>query len=150
MIQAQRVYDKDFAPTDLRVLTMRHWPRGVFIEALRPNGQPGHCIDVYMADAAPSRALLADYRARRVTWEQLTERYISEQAALTSCSYILYHDRLRDHAARKQAGASPVEWLRREAQNCVVTVLCWEDTTQPNVHCHRDILVRLARDGFPS
>ncbi len=96
----------------LRVLVMRQWPRGVRKER----------VDLWLKDAAPSRALLDAYHHQGLSWDEFEHRYRSE----------ILDER-----------PTVLNQLRRlEAQHGIVTVLCHE-RTPPREHCHREVLVDL-------
>ena len=98
----------------LRVLVMRQWPRGVRKE----------CVDVWLKEAGPSRALLDAYNHAGLAWEEFAERYRAEM--LEERPTVL--DQLRD----------------LEKKHGVLTLLCHE-RMPPSEHCHREVLVDLLR-----
>ncbi len=100
------------AADGLRVLVMRHWPRGVRKDR----------VDLWLKDAAPSRALLDAYNHAGLGWAEFAERYQAE----------ILHER-----------PAVLDELRRlEAEHGVLTVLCHE-RIPPSEHCHREVLVEL-------
>jgi uncharacterized protein YeaO (DUF488 family) len=105
------------APGDgLRVLVMRQWPRGVRKEY----------TDLWLKEAAPSRALLDAYNHAGLGWDKFAERYRAEMLC---------------------ERPSVLEELRRlEAEHEVVTLLCHE-RMPPKEHCHREILAELLTVG---
>jgi uncharacterized protein YeaO (DUF488 family) len=134
MLKEARVFDvrsmPDREPLGLKVLVMRAWPRGISRE----------CVDVWMPDAGPSDALLAEYRAGLVSWAEFTDRYKAEQEAQQDCRIVRYDgdSKVSDHVV----SCSPVAVLQVfEDMHDVVTVMCWEDSEC----CHRFILPGLVR-----
>ena len=91
---------------------MRHWPRGVRKDR----------VDLWLKDAAPSRALLNDYQHAGLAWEEFEERYRAE--ILEERPEVL--DELR----------------RLEREHGTVTLLCFE-RIPPDEHCHRLTLRQL-------
>lgn len=69
MINTGSVYDKHVHP-GLKVLVMRHWPRGIRREQ----------IDLWLRDLAPSKELLTAYRNKQVDWPEFEKRYRAEMA----------------------------------------------------------------------
>jgi uncharacterized protein YeaO (DUF488 family) len=114
MIQHASIYEsrERSAGDGLRVLVMRQWPRGVRKER----------VDLWLKDAAPSRALLDAYNHAGLGWPEFEERYRSE----------MQHER-----------PEALDQLRRlEAEHGVLTLLCHE-RIPPREHCHREVLVDL-------
>ena len=73
MFQHASIYDARSVPPEdgeLRVLVMRHWPRGVRRET----------VDVWLKDAAPSRELLHAYNHAGLAWPEFEKRYLAEMA----------------------------------------------------------------------
>ena len=114
MIRHASVYDaKERSAGDgLRVLVMRQWPRGVRKER----------VDLWMKEAAPSRALLDAYHHAGLGWHEFEQRYRSE--IVDQRPEVLEHLR------------------RLEAEHDVLTLLCYE-LIPPREHCHREVLVDL-------
>jgi uncharacterized protein YeaO (DUF488 family) len=118
MIRHASIYEaRQAAPGDgLRVLVMRQWPRGVRKE----------CADVWLKEAAPSRALLDAYNHAGLGWQEFAERYRAEML---------------------DERPSVLDELRRlEAEHEVVTLLCHE-RMPPSEHCHREVLAELLTMG---
>lgn len=114
VIKHASIYDaRERADGDgLRVLVMRQWPRGVC------KGR----VDVWLKDAAPSRALLDAYNQAGIGWDEFEQRYRSE----------MLHQR-----------PAVLDQLRRlEAEHGEVTLLCHE-RIPPRAHCHREVLLDL-------
>jgi uncharacterized protein YeaO (DUF488 family) len=114
MIRHGSIYaSKERSDTDgLRVLVMRQWPRGVRRER----------IDLWLKDAAPSRALLDAYNHAGLGWAEFEQRYRAE--ILEQRPEVLQHLR------------------GLEAAHGVLTLLCHEQIP-PREHCHREVLVDL-------
>jgi uncharacterized protein YeaO (DUF488 family) len=71
MIQHASIYDcleHSEERAGLRVLVMRHWPRGVRRKR----------TDVWLRDAAPSHELLRAYAHEGLAWDEFERRYRSE------------------------------------------------------------------------
>jgi len=116
MIRHASIYEaRQPAPADgLRVLVMRQWPRGVRRE----------CVDVWLKEAGPSRALLDVYNHAGLAWEEFAERYRAEML---------------------QERPTVLDQLRGlEREHGVLTLLCHE-RMPPSEHCHREVLVDLLR-----
>jgi uncharacterized protein YeaO (DUF488 family) len=135
MIKEARIYDviasPDLSVYGLRVLTTRKWVRGV-----RKSD-----IDVWLPDAGPSESLLSDWREKRITWQQFTERYPAEQESQQTCRIVRYANGERTYDIPDSR--SPLDVLRElEEAFGTVTVMCWEDTP---CECHRHILVEMSK-----
>lgn len=107
------IYDNSFSDTDagLRVLVMRQWPRGVRKDR----------VDLWLRDAAPSRALLDAYHAG-LSWDEFEQRYRSE----------ILDDR-----------PGVLEQLRAlQREHGTVTLMCFE-RMPPHEHCHRLALLEM-------
>jgi uncharacterized protein YeaO (DUF488 family) len=129
MLKEARVFDVRSSPDrlsfGLRVLVMRQWPRGISRE----------CVDVWMPDAGPSDALLAEYRAGLVSWSEFEQRYKTEQEAQQACRIVRYDGDSK--VSDDVVPCSPVAVLQVfEDIHSTVTVMCWEDSEC----CHRFIL----------
>src|ERR1700738_1104553 len=98
MIKHASIYEsKERAAGDgLRVLVMRHWPRGVRKER----------IDLWLKDAGPSRDLLREYTHAGLPWQTFEARYRREMQEERPA--VLEHLR------------------RLEQEHGVVTLLCHE------------------------
>ena len=121
MIRHASIYEakERSAGDSLRVLVMRQWPRGVRKER----------IDLWLKDAAPSRALLDAYHHQGLSWAEFEQRYRSEI--------------LRERP-------SVLDQLRLlEAEHGTLTVLCHE-RIPPGDHCHREVLVDLLSNAPPA
>jgi uncharacterized protein YeaO (DUF488 family) len=93
----------------LRVLVMRRWPRGIRKDQ----------VDLWLKDAAPSRALLDEYNHPGLAWDEFERRYRAE---------IL------------EQRPTVVDQLRQlERDHETVTLLCFE-RIPPAEHCHRVVL----------
>jgi uncharacterized protein YeaO (DUF488 family) len=94
-------------------------------------------IDIWLPDAGPSPGLLAESRARMITWEEFVTRYHAEQDQLTACRVVTYKAGLVHND--EQRAQAPQEVLRElERQHGAVTILCWEGKGK---NCHRHILL---------
>jgi uncharacterized protein YeaO (DUF488 family) len=114
MIQHASIYDTTERTTDdgLRVLVMRRWPRGVRKER----------IDLWLKDAAPSRALLDAYNHAGLGWDEFEQRYRAEML---------------------EERPTVLEQLRLlETEHEKLTLLCHE-RIPPREHCHREVLADL-------
>ena len=114
MIRHASIYDAQDAPEadGLRVLVMRYWPRGVRRER----------VDLWLADAAPSRALLREYNQGDVDAAEFDRRY------------------------RQEINMERPDVLQRprdlEREHGRLTLLCHE-RIPPTTYCHRLALVDL-------
>lgn len=134
MITEASVYAVKRMPSDaqqslgLRVLIMRHWPRGIARQT----------VNVWLPDAGPSVDLLDAYNDGLVKWDEFEARYRQEQESLTYCRVVTYaSDRMVSDA---WVPLSPMQLLRDlEQQHGTVTVMCRERAGE---HCHRHIVVR--------
>ena len=114
MIKHASIYEsKERSEGDgLRVLVMRHWPRGVRKER----------IDVWLRDAAPSRALLDAYHHAGLGWDEFEQRYRAEML--------------------DERPEALMQLRALEAEHGDLTLLCHE-RIPPHDHCHREVLVDL-------
>jgi len=92
-----------------RLLVMRRWPRGIAKGA----------VDQWERELAPSNALLEEYRAGHLPWDQFESAYRAQLAQR--------HELL--------------EWVLRMASTTGVVLLC--STHEP---CHRDVLASMVRE----
>ncbi len=91
-----------------RILVTRFWPRWKKREELQ--------LHSWVKDVAPSRELLADWKAKRIFWTQYVARYKDEMT--------------------HQVDA--IDSLAAIAANETITLLCYEAEDDP--HCHRHLL----------
>lgn len=109
-VRAKSIYEKP-APSDgHRVLATRYWPRGISKNA----------VDEYVADLAPSRALLHQYRDGQLTWEVFRNQYLIE---------------MRSETARGE-----LHRLAKIARSEAITVMC---VCRDETRCHRGLLRKL-------
>src|SRR4030081_1491817 len=89
MIRHASIYEARLpAPGDgLRVLVMRHWPRGVRKE----------CADVWLKEAGPSRALLDAYNHAGLGWPEFEQRYRAEMLDQRPAVLARLHELEREH-----------------------------------------------------
>lgn len=119
MIKIKSIYHDPKEPEDgYRILVMRHWPRGVRKEQ----------VDLWLKDLGPSAELLSSYRKGLVDWPTFTHRYRAEVAG----------------TERGRTLMEEVDLLERE--HGTLTLLCHEDLTVPDAHCHRELLKELLAD----
>ena len=114
MIRHASIYDApDASEGDgLRVLVMRYWPRGVRHER----------VDLWLPDAAPSRALLREYNQGVVEAAEFDRRYRVEINTQRSDVLQRLRELMREHGR--------------------LTLLCHE-RIPPGAYCHRLALVDL-------
>jgi uncharacterized protein YeaO (DUF488 family) len=94
------------------VLVMRYWPRGVRRER----------VDLWLREAAPSRALLRAYTHEGLAWAHFEQGYRAEMI---------------------EERPEILEQLKvLEARHGTLTLLCHEQIP-PKQHCHRVLLVEL-------
>lgn len=108
MVKTKSVYANAAAEDGLRLLVMRRWPRGI------ATGQ----VDGWDKELAPSLALLEEWRAERLSWDEFARRY-------------------RDEMSSK---AAAIVELARRAQEGNVTLLCG---CRDEARCHRSLLKEL-------
>ena len=114
-VRLKRVYDPNEPDDGMRVLVMRLWPRGIRKDR----------IDLWLKELGADRALLADWKAGRVTWPERKRRYLR---GLTEPAAAPQLGQLCDLAARE-----------------TVTLLC---ACKDEQECHRSLLkdVLLGKD----
>ena len=116
MIKTKSVYHDPIEPEDgFRLLVMRYWPRGVSKTR----------VDRWLPDLAPSASLLAAFRQDRIDWRAFACRYRAQVLGPGEGLELL------------------AEVERLEEAHGTVTILCHEDLSRPNTHCHRQILKEL-------
>jgi uncharacterized protein YeaO (DUF488 family) len=108
MVKTKCIKNDPEASDGKRILVMRIWPRGKSKDSVQ--------IDKWVKDVAPSRELLADWRAGRISWSQYVARYKKEMS--------------------RQSTA--IESLAAMAAKEIITLLCNEAEGDP--HCHRYLL----------
>lgn len=100
------------------VLVTRFYPTALRMKKMRLADSP---IDVWNRDLAPSRELLKDYKAGRVSWQQYVARFREE---------------------KEEALPSILEDLRRKAGRREVVLVCLEgDEEYPR--CHTWVILEL-------
>lgn len=125
-------------PKQMRILVMRHWPRGI----------PAEAIDLWVPDAAPSEALLTAYHAG-MAWDEFRARYLAEQGEHRPGIVVREYGPLveRDNRGRPMplgisTPVTPVQYLARLASYPIYCdsslLLCC--TERPLHHCHRYLL----------
>ena len=118
MVKTKSVYDPAEDTDGQRILVTRFWPRGLSKARLS--------VAQWMKDVAPSRELLEDWKAGRISWDEYTVRYYREMLA---------------HEAT-------ISDLRRRAGVGTITLLCFEREGDP--HCHRHLLKVLIEQEAPT
>ena len=111
MVKMKSVYDAAEESDGERILVTRYWPRG--IAKARLNAAE------WVREVAPSKGLLEDWKASRISWDEYTARYREEMLAQEAA----------------------VAALRRKARKGTITLLCYEREGDP--HCHRYLLKEL-------
>jgi len=100
----------------------------------RGRGLPSSRYDVWMANLAPSEALLHDARSGAITWGEFGRRYRKE---LTEGGGVDQRNRTIKNHGQKFTLRLIQELGRRET----VTLLChWDEDEQ---HCHRHVLKKV-------
>jgi uncharacterized protein YeaO (DUF488 family) len=107
MVKTKRVYDPPARGDGMRVLVMRLWPRGIRKEA----------VDLWLKELGADVANLRAWKAGRLDWGEMAERYCAGLAA-------------------PPATAALAE-LRALARRRTVTLLC---ACPDEARCHRGIL----------
>jgi uncharacterized protein YeaO (DUF488 family) len=69
-IFTKRIYDPPGDSDGFRILVDRLWPRGI--------SKDGANVDVWFKDIAPSTSLRTWFHHESGSWEEFTERYLSE------------------------------------------------------------------------
>lgn len=140
MITNGSVYNKDLPSNEVRVLVMRHWPRGIKCSD----------IDLWIPAAAPSAALLKRYTNQEITWEKFAESYRAEQTETKGgCVYVYV---LGTDGSTIKGSADfperPIEWLAHhcrhveQATGRALSLLCWERKG----NCHRHLLQEMIQE----
>ncbi|MFQ5933314.1 MAG: DUF488 domain-containing protein [Dehalococcoidia bacterium] len=123
MIKTKSIYHDPIEPEDgYRLLVMRYWPRGV--RKAQVHG--------WLKDLGPSSTLLREYRQGLVDWQTFVLRYRNEVM----------------DAELGRALLAKVKQLERS--HGTVTLLCQEDLSKLDNHCHREILKELLDTLAPS
>lgn len=134
MIANGSVYDKSLPRNEVRVLVMRHWPRGI------KNSQ----VDLWIPAAAPSKDLLKRYNEKKISWEDFAYSYKNEQIEARGGRVFVYvpgssGDTLKGSTDFPEC---PIIWLAHhsrqieQATGRIVRLLCWEREG----NCHRHLL----------
>lgn len=95
-IHLKRVYEPAEPGDGFRLLTMRHWPRGVRKEH----------VDAWERALAPSRELLSALRENTIDWASYATGYRAEMAS-------------------QPASLNAIEAVRARAADGTVTLMCW-------------------------
>jgi uncharacterized protein YeaO (DUF488 family) len=107
MIKTKSIYDKNPNGNDgLRILIMRHHPRGVKKE----------CYDYWLRELSPSKDLLKRYNEGKIMWDVFKPEFIAE---------IKYNP----HAHKA------IIWIRDKNKTQNITLLCKEKEGE-NCHRH--------------
>ena len=102
-------------PTDeLKICVSHSWPRFVLRDQM-----------THMPALAPSKQLLQDYKNKRITWNQYTERFIKEMDT-------------------DNATAALLELMLKSNQGEDIRLLCYEKAL--NRQCHRFLLLDMLRE----
>ena len=113
MIKTKSIYRDPVEPEDAyRLLVMRRWPRGV--RKTQING--------WIKELGPSTETLNDLRNGSIDWPTFESCYLAEVSA-------------------RSAEQGLLEEVRRiENEHGTVTLPCYEDLSNTNAHCHREVL----------
>ena len=114
MVKTKSVYDEADQSDGQRILVTRFWPRGLSKERLR--------LAEWRRELAPSKQLLRDWRACRISWEEYEARY------------------KREMVPQREA----IEALTVRAKGNAITLLCFE--REGNPHCHRHLLKKMIEE----
>ena len=109
-VRTKRIYEPSEKSDGARVLIMRLWPRGI---------RKGH-VDRWLKELGAPLALLREYRAGKVEWNDYRKRYLAG---------------LKSPEAR-----TALNQLRRLVARRRVTLLC---VCHDEFRCHRTILKKL-------
>ena len=122
MIKTKSVYSRiDRKGDGLRILVTRF--RGRYL--------PVSCYDIWMANLAPSEALLQVFQRDRVSWSQFSRRYRNELRNDESV------DR-RNRVIRNHGQKFTLRLLQKLGRSGNVTLMCHCDEDQQQ--CHRHLL----------
>lgn len=110
MVKTKSVYDQAEESDGDRILVTRYWPRGISKARLSAE---------WVREVAPSKELLKDWKASRISWDEYTVRYREEMLAQEAA----------------------IAALRQKAQEGTSTLLCFEREGDPR--CHRHLLKKL-------
>ena len=110
MVKTKSVRDAVEETDGQRMLVTRYWPRGISKTRLSAE---------WVRDLAPSKELLADWKAGRISWDEYTMRFRDEMAAQKTT----------------------IAALEQRAREGTITLLCIEKEDDP--HCHRHLLKEL-------
>ncbi len=108
MVKTKCLKDPLDAIDGKRILVTRFWPRGMTKDVVR--------IDEWATNVAPSRELLADWKAEHISWSEYVARYKREMSQQTEA----------------------IGSLAALAASETITMLCYEAEDDP--HCHRHLL----------
>ncbi len=111
MVKTKSVYDSAEESDGERILVTRYWPRGISKARL--------AAAEWIREVAPSKELLEDWKASRISWDEYAVRYHKEMLA----------------------HGSAIAALKRKAGASTITLLCFEREGDP--HCHRHLLKNL-------
>ena len=114
MVKAKRIYEPPVPDDGLRVLVMRLWPRGIRKEA----------VDLWLKELGADRDNLRAWKAGRLDWPEIKERYI--------------------RGLKAPSAAAELARLKEMARGKTVTVLC---SCVDEAQCHRGILKSLLARG---
>ena len=117
-------------PPGMRVLTTRHWLRGVSKKEL----------DFWCPEAGPTENLLKSYREGQISGEEFLFWYTYEQFNCASCHVIGYTN--GERASNEQLNCSPIHFLTDLEKQENVIIVCWERDKL----CHREQLLALCLD----
>lgn len=122
MIRTKSVYSPiDRKKDGLRILATR----------VRGRGLPANRYDVWMANLAPSEALLDDFWSERIGWGEFTRRYLAELREDGSI------DR-RNRNIKNHGQKFTLRLLQTLGRKGTITLLCHCEEDHP--HCHRRLL----------
>jgi uncharacterized protein YeaO (DUF488 family) len=114
----------------------------VLATRFRGRGLPAARYDVWMANLAPSEALLRSFQGGKLTWAEFRRRYRKELFESGSADS-------RNRTIRNRGQKFTLRLLGHLAQRGPVTLLCHCADEEPQ--CHRHVLADLLRDqGTPS
>lgn len=114
--KTKSVYEHPSDTDGIRVLTTQYWPRGIK-KAL---------VDEYIRKLAPTRALLHEFKAGEISWDNYKARYLEE---------------INNPEAEKE-----LDRLRNLASEATITIMC---VCKEESQCHRSLLKTIIDSSLP-
>jgi uncharacterized protein YeaO (DUF488 family) len=106
----------------------------LLVARFRGRGLPANRYDVWMANLAPSEALLKGFLDGKVTWPEFSRRYRRELFEGSDVDK-------RNRTIKNHGQKFTLRLLQELAQRGTITLLCHCAEDEP--HCHRHLLKKL-------